>query len=100
MVTLKEVKAFCAVDHDLDDEMLAGLIAAADEYLRGAVGDLPAEVYDGERANLIRKLWVREMYDDRRFSEAGVGSATRGIIRSMLLQLKAEALAASMGVTG
>ena len=91
MITLQEAKEFIGIDHDLDDALITACIDAADEFILGAVGgDCPKNVIHSHRADIIRRLLVRDMYDDRRL--IGDEAAMRGTVRSMLLQLRMEAM--------
>ena len=92
MITLEEAKEFICVDHDLDDALIQSFVATADEYLLGALGkDCPEEVLHSERANLIRKLMARDMYDNRKLS-SDRKEQIRDYVRSMIKQMQAEAL--------
>lgn len=91
MITLQDAKEFIGVDHDLDDALIMACIDTADEFLLGAVGDdCPKEVIESHRADIIRRLLVRDMYDDRRL--IGDDVPMRSAVRSMLMQLRTEAM--------
>lgn len=92
MISLDEAKAFSGIDIDNDDELIRSFIAAVDEYLLGALGNnCPEVVLHSERANLIRKLVVDDLYNNRRYT-AEIKVEPRGVAASMLLQLKVEAM--------
>lgn len=75
------------MDYNDDDALIMSLIAAAEQYLKGAVGDtvLP----DDERAKTIIRLSVADLYDNRQMSERA-GNNARKLINSLLAQIYAE----------
>ena len=87
MVTLEEVKNYLHVDFDDDDEILQSLIAAADEYLRGAVN--PNYDTMSERAKMLSRIVISDLYDNRGISDKASGNV-RKLVEDFSLQLKLE----------
>lgn len=87
MVTLEEVKNYLHVDFDDDDEILQSLIAAADEYLRGAVN--PNYDIMSERAKMLSLIVISDLYDNRGISDKASGNV-RKLVEDFSLQLKLE----------
>lgn len=87
MVTLEEVKNYLHVDFDDDNEILQSLIAAADEYLRGAVN--PNYDTMSERAKMLSLIVISDLYDNRGISDKASGNA-RKLVEDFSLQLKLE----------
>mgnify|MGYP004616040297 CR=1 FL=1 len=87
MVTLEEVKNYLHVDFDDDDEILQSLIAAADEYLRGAVN--PNYDTMSERAKMLSLIVISDLYDNRGISDKASGNV-RKLVEDFSLQLKLE----------
>lgn len=87
MVTLEEVKNYLHVDFDDDNEILQSLIAAADEYLRGAVN--PNYDTMSERAKMLSLIVISDLYDNRGISDKASGNV-RKLVEDFSLQLKLE----------
>lgn len=75
------------MDYNDDDALIMSLIAAAEQYLRGAVGDTVSP--SDERAKTIIRLSVADLYDNRQMSERA-GNNARKLINSLLAQIYAE----------
>lgn len=59
---IKNVKAYLRIDFDDDDFLLNGIMLAAEEYIKSAVG-----VYDSSnpKANMLYMAIVQDLYDNR-----------------------------------
>jgi len=86
MPTLEEVKAYLKIDYDDDDALLRALIRAADEYIRGAVGEYDVK---SEQAKLIALQYIKEQYINREYSAKAAPNVSR-MFRSVILQLQTE----------
>lgn len=87
MLTVAEVKQHLRIDYDTDDEMLAGLIRSADNYMRSAIDDYDAKIEastDGdtwaEAAKLVEKILVADWYENRTPAEAGKVTSVQMIL--------------------
>lgn len=78
---LAAVKAFCHIDHDDDDKLVASLYAAAIEYMDRAGVPTPAK--KSELYTLCIHSLVNEWYDGQSFA----GNCTVGL-RQLINQLK------------
>lgn len=83
---LAAVKRYCKIDYGEDDELLAGLLAAAEAYLDGA-----GCVREGHEAlyDIIAHAMVLEQYEGRCCDNAAQAlQSVPPIVRQMLTQLK------------
>ena len=79
---LAAVKRYCKIDYSEDDELLAGMLAAAEAYLDGA--GCVREGYD-----IIAHAMVLEQYEGRCVDNAAQAlQSVPPIVRQMLTQLK------------
>ena len=75
---LAAVKRYCKIDYSEDDELLSGLLAAAEAYLDGEA------LYD-----IIAHAMVLEQYEGRCVDNAAQAlQSVPPIVRQMLTQLK------------
>ena len=70
MLNVADVKAHLRIDHDADNELLAGLIRSADNYLRSAIDDFDAKTAAedtdwNEAAKLAEKILIADWYENR-----------------------------------
>ena len=86
-LTTTDVKKFLRVDFSDDDTLIASLMAAADEYIKAAVG----EGYDNtsERAKFLSLAVISDMYDNRGISDKVSGNMRR-LIQDFSQQLRLE----------
>lgn len=86
-LTVTDVKKFLRVDFSDDDALITALMGAADEYLKGSVGEL----YDNtsERAKTLSLIVIADLYDNRGISDKASGNV-RKLIDDFALQLRLE----------
>lgn len=87
-IPVTEVKLYCRIDGDAEDDLLQTLIEAAKSYLAGAGIADPAA--DDQRYALAVKALVLHYYDYRGLTESPAPSAIPGI-RNLIIQLKLDA---------
>lgn len=80
---LAACKRYCKVDYDEDDEIIAGLMDAADGYLQGAGID---RAVNPAQYDLVMHDMTLRMYDGR--DDDAEHAATSQLARQMLTQLK------------
>ena len=90
-IPVADVKLYCRIDGDTEDDLLQSLIQAAKDYLGGAGIADPAA--DDQRYALAVKALVLHYYDYRGLTESPAPSDIPGI-RNLIVQLKLEAEAA------
>jgi len=99
VLTLDEVKQYARIDIDDDDQLLEGLIAAAEEYLKNATGkEYPALDEDGNPIDyrlekIYLQLLVAYLYEQRtpvltRTSKFEPGEEFNYMTRALMLQLQ------------
>lgn len=88
MLTVEQAKQYLRVDFEDDDALIGALLETADEYLCGAVGMQYDK--DCERAKMLQRIVVQDLYDDRGLSET-VSARTRQLVHDFALQLRLEA---------
>lgn len=84
-LVLLEVKNYLRVDFSEDDNLITGLMSAADGYLRSSVGEL----YDDtdERAKTLSLIVISDLYDNRELSEKSSGNV-RKLVDDFSLQMR------------
>lgn len=87
VVNLRDVKNFLRVEHDRDDRLIAGLMAAAEAYLMGAIGNF-CDVTD-PRAQFLMLIAIRDMYDNGEMSKKVSGN-TEQLVSDFAQQLRLE----------
>lgn len=87
-IDLDDVKTYCRIDGEAEDELLLSLIDTAKSYLDGA--GVPEPEADNPRYLLCVKAMVLEFYDHRGMTESVTPSAIPGLA-NMVVQLKLEA---------
>lgn len=87
-IDLDDVKTYCRIDGNGEDELLLSLIDTAKSYLDGA--GVPEPEADNPRYLLCVKAMVLEFYDHRGMTESVTPSAIPGM-SNMVVQLKLEA---------
>ena len=96
MVNLEEAKKYMHIDHNDDDVFIGGCIIAADEYLKGAIG----ENYDttSERARMLALMVVSDLYDNRGTNER-TSLKTRTIVEDFARQMRLELKGGKNGIS-
>lgn len=81
-MTLDEIKMFLRIDEDTEDELLTGLMLAAEEYLLGAgiEKDYTKEVY-----KLTVKMLITNWYENRNMTDKKLQEIPYGI-KSLIVQ--------------
>lgn len=93
IITLQEVKEYARIDIDEDDQLIQGLITAAEEYLKNATGkEYPVADSGGSKADyglekIYLQLLISYWYENR--APAGrTGEDFNRMTKSLLLQLQ------------
>ena len=94
-ITLEEVKTYCRIDGDLEDDLLQSLLQAAKDYLTGAGIDEPKD--DVPLYGLCVKALVLDYYDRRGLTQRPDPYEVPGV-RNAINQLKLRAEAARAAV--
>lgn len=87
-IPLEEVKLYCRIDGDLEDDLLRSLLQAAKDYLTGAGIDEPAG--DVPLYGLTVKALVLDYYDRRGLTQRPDPYEVPGV-RNAINQLKLRA---------
>ena len=90
-ITLEEVKTYCRIDGDLENDLLQSLLQAAKDYLTGAGIDEPED--DVPLYGLCVKALVLDYYDRRGLTQRPDPYEVPGV-RNAINQLKLRAEAA------
>lgn len=93
IISLKEVKDYARIDIDEDDQLLETMIAAAEEYLKGATGKEYTETdKDGNKINYeLEKIYLQLLiayWYEKRTPAGGVGEDFSFMTKSLMLQLQ------------
>jgi len=94
MLTLESAKKYLRVDGDADDDQILEFITAADAYVRNAVTDYDTKLTNdtgggfAALSNMVQKVIVSEMYDDRSLAAKGSTADFSFTVRSMIGQLQ------------
>jgi len=86
-LTLDEVKNFLHVDFTEDDNLITGLMSAADSYLKGSIGQTYPNT--DERAKTLSLLIISDLYDNRGMNDK-VGGTVRKLVDDFAMQLRLE----------
>lgn len=93
-MTLAEVKIYLRVDGDEEDALIQMMMAAAEDFIDGAVGQ-----YDesNPRARMLYLYAVQDMYDNRQLvavNATGYSASQyyRSMVESLIRQLQIERL--------
>lgn len=87
-IDLDDVKTYCRIDGNDEDELIQSFVDTAKGYLEGA--GVPEPEADDPRYLLCVKAMVLEFYDHRGMTESVTPSAIPGLA-NMVVQLKLEA---------
>lgn len=88
MITVKEARVFVRADECEEEyDLLSGLIAVANEYMKSAVGKNYKA--DGSREKLLSLMVIKDLYDNRGTTEK-IGSTVRKLVDDFSLQIKLE----------
>lgn len=87
-MTLDEIKVFLRIDDDIENELLNGLMLAAEEYLKGAgiEKDYTKEIY-----KLTVKMLVANWYENRNMTDKKLEEIPYGI-KSLIIQQQYKAV--------
>lgn len=93
IITLQEVKEYARIDIDEDDQLIQGLITAAEEYLKNATGkEYPGTDSEGNKADYgLEKIYLQLLISYWYESRAPVGRTGEDFNRmtkSLMLQLQ------------
>lgn len=92
-----EVKDFCGISGTDSDSIIFPLIAMADEFLKGAIGDSYPE---NEKSKTLIKVIANDFYSNREYMESTrVSANVRKLVDSLILQLQMEKRIADEAVT-
>lgn len=93
IITLQEIKEYARIDIEEDDQLLQGLITAAEEYLENATGKkYPEKDIDGNKIDyglekIYLQLLISYWYENR--APAGrTGEDFNSMTKSLMLQLQ------------
>lgn len=90
IVTLDEIKNFCKVDFDDDDNLLTLIEASAEQYLINAGGNITTLTdADKNLAKLYILVLVNDWYNNRNLlADNKISEKVRYTLQSILLQLQ------------
>lgn len=86
-LTIDEVKNYLHVDFDADDDLITGLMSAADLYLKGAIGQTYPNT--DERAKTLSLIIISDLYDNRGMNDK-VSGTVRKLVDDFSQQLRLE----------
>lgn len=86
-MNIELVKLFLKVDFNDDDDIIALMMSAAEEYIKAAVG---ACNYEDTRVQLLALVIITELYEKRSFTVDKAGVKAQYTMRSIIAQLQAE----------
>jgi len=87
VVEIECAKKYMHIDHDDDDDIINSCLFAADEYLKGAIGNNYERT--SERANMLALMVTADLYDNRSTTER-VSAKTRAIVENFAQQMRLE----------
>ncbi len=93
LISLEEIKNYCRIDIEEDDQLIQGLITAAEEYLKNATGkeypetDTDGNVADYSLEKIYLQLLVAYWYENR-MPGGKAGEEFNRMTKPLLLQLQ------------
>lgn len=91
LLTVEEIKPYCRIDYEEDDELLEEMIIFTENYLRNAIDNFDRKLESDKFKNLVKltmKKLIKHEYDNRDPMETRIGERVSFYMQSTIQQLK------------
>lgn len=91
LLSVEEVRPYCRIDYEDDDDLLEEMIIFTENYLRNAIDGFDLKLENDKFRNLVKltmKKLIKHEYDNRDPMENRIGEKVSFYMQSTIQQLK------------
>ena len=85
-LTVSEIKTYCRIDEDVDDELMGLYLPAAENYLDAAIDNKQVLRYDVPQYRLLVLMLINHWYNNRDSVAVGTAVAEMPFMWRILMQ--------------